>query len=91
MEKGGVAHGSDNWHEHAVLVKSVIKSGSHGNCAAHIDAGVYCPHGDAEGVAADIAGENSFRKGVPHRIERGPVGAARAEFRGPCNKGHIFQ
>ena len=46
---------------------------------AHAVAGVHRPQVQAQGIAADVAGEEALREGLPDGVKRGPVGAAGAQ------------
>ena len=80
MEKGGVPDGGHDGGElPAPGGEGPVEPRGLADAGAHAVAGVHRPEVQAQGVAADVAGEDARREGRFDGVERGPVGAAGAE------------
>ena len=81
MKESAVADGGENRRRPVVLRVGMVEARCHGDRRAHVVNGVDRALVEAQGVAADVAGEDGFWKRPPQRIEDRPVSAAGAEGR----------
>ena len=80
VEKGGVPDGGHDGGEFSAPGGvGPVEARGLADAGAHTVAGVHRPQVQAQGVAADVAGENPRREGRLNGVERRPVGAAGAE------------
>ena len=80
VEKGGVPDGGHDGGElPAPGGVGPVEPRGLADAGAHAVAGVHRPQVQAQGVAADVAGEDARREGRLNGVERRPVGAAGAE------------